>query len=42
MKKPMSTPKGCINKAMDKSIKVKPMAAFTSGIRKSQSDKPSD
>ena len=38
----MSTPKGCMNKAMDRSIRLKPIVAFTSGIRKSQSDKPSD
>ena len=31
-----------MNKAMDRSIRVNPIVALTSGIRKSQSDKPSD
>ena len=38
----MRTPKGCMNKAMDRSIRFKPIVALTSGIRKSQSDKPRD
>ena len=31
-----------MNKAMDRSIRFKPIVALTSGIRKSQSDKPRD
>ena len=42
IKKPMRTPNGCMNKAMDRSMRLKPSEAFTSGIRKSHRDNPSD
>ena len=42
IKNPINTPNGCMNKANDRSIKLKPIVALTSGILSNQRDKPRD